>query len=424
MPDTAPISRAHARYTLAVLAAVYGFNMLDRQILGILFEPIKAEFEASDTAMGLLTGLVFALFYTTAGIPLARLSDGGVRRSVLAGGLAVWSAMTALCGAAQSFFQLALARIGVGIGEATASPASISMIADLYPPERRSTALSIYTFGSGVGVMIALPLGGWLNELYGWRVAFFAVGLPGLLMALVVRLTVREPTRGASDGRVVSAAPPPGAETLRARWGIRSYRHLLVGAGLQNGTLFALYFFTAAFLERVHGMSTGEAGTWLGVIYGGIGALGTLAGGVLADRLQKRDVRWNLWISALGNGVAIPFLLGFLFLPDSTPALLLLGVFAFPSIVMYAPVYALTQTLAHPRIRAMSAALFMFVLNVLGMGVGPTLVGFLSDSLQGPFGDESLRYALLAGAGLSAWSVIHLTLGARTLAADIRAATE
>ena len=424
MPDTATISPRHARYTLAVLAVVYGFNMVDRQILGILLEPIKAEFEASDTAMGLLTGLAFAVFYTTAGIPLARLSDGGVRRTILAAGLTAWSVMTALCGAAQSFLQLALARVGVGVGEATASPASISMIADLYPPERRSTALSVYNLGSSLGVMIGLPLGGWLSELYGWRVAFLAVGLPGLAMALVVRLTVREPRRGASDGLTVHAAPPPVAETLRRLWSVRSYRQLLIGAGLQNGLLFALYSFTAAFLERVHGMSTSTAGAWLGLIYGGVSGLGLLAGGVLVDRLQRRDVRWNLWIAALGNALSLPFLLGFLFLDDPGPALLLLAVFGFGSVIMYSPAYAMTQALAHPRIRAMSAALFMFVLNVLGMGLGPTLVGFLSDLLLGSFGDESLRYAFLAGAALSALSVIYLVRGARTLAADIRAASE
>ena len=185
-------SQRYARYVLFVLFVVYIFNFIDRQILSILIDPIKEDLGVSDTAMGFLTGLAFAVFYTVAGIPIARLADRGVRRTIIAVGLAVWSLMTALSGAAQSFVQLALARVGVGVGEAACSPPAHSLISDYFPPEKRATAISFYNSGISIGVMFGYLAGGWIVQFFNWRVAFLVVGLPGILMAVVIRLTIRE----------------------------------------------------------------------------------------------------------------------------------------------------------------------------------------------------------------------------------------
>ena len=238
--------RRYPNYVLAVLFFVYVFNFIDRTILSILIEDVKRELGVSDTAMGFLTGIAFAVFYTVAGIPIARWADVGVRRSIIALGLTVWSLMTAASGLVQNFGQLVAARIGVGVGEAAGSPPAHSLIADYFPPERRATALSIYSAGIYVGVLFGYLAGGWVNEFFGWRNAFFVVGLPGLLLALLVRFTVREPSRGQSEPprapsepAAVDEAPEPWQDVFRFLWSLRSFRHLAFGAGMAR--IEALY---------------------------------------------------------------------------------------------------------------------------------------------------------------------------------------
>src|SRR5688572_22703355 len=228
VPSGSP-SPAYARYVLALLFAVYVVNFIDRQILAILLEPIKADLGVTDTAMGFLTGIAFALFYTVAGIPIARLADRSVRRTVIAVGLAVWSGMTVLSGLARSFTQLALARIGVGIGEAACTPPAHSLLADYFPPERRGTALAVYGMGIHVGILFGFLVGGWMNELFGWRQALFVVGAPGLILAIVVRLTVREPVRGAADGIVVAAETVPFRAAVSEFRSLRSLVQMTLG---------------------------------------------------------------------------------------------------------------------------------------------------------------------------------------------------
>ncbi len=404
-----------------MLFVVYVVNFIDRQILAILLEPIKQELQVSDTAMGFLTGIAFALFYTFAGIPIARWADRGTRRTIIALGVLVWSGMTALSGLARTFPQLALARVGVGIGEAAGSPPAHSLISDYFPPERRATALAVYTMGAYLGVVLGLLLGGWINEYFGWRTAFFVVGLPGVLLALIVRLTLREPARGLSEGLTDQAELHSTSEVLRYLWSLRSFRHLSIAAALYG---FAGYGFTnwaPAFLIRVHEMSTGETATWLGLSIGIGGGAGAYLGGRLSDGLGARDVRWFMRIPALGAVASIPFYVLFLFSPDRIAALL----FYLPAALLggfyVGPTYAMTQGLAKLHMRALASAVLLFILNLVGLGLGPQTVGILNDLLADRFGNEAIRYSLLLIGLTNAWAAGHSLLAARTLREDLEA---
>ena len=294
-------SPATRNYALGVLVVVYTFNFIDRQILSILLEPIKLELGLSDTALGLLTGFAFALFYATLGIPIARYADKNNRRNLIALALAIWSGMTALSGLAQNFWQLLAARIGVGVGEAGCSPPAHSMIADYFPAENRATALGIYSLGIPVGILFGFLAGGWLNEFFGWRVAFFVVGIPGLILAVLVRFTLAEPTRGMAEGRIDSGEQPGVMETFRFMWRKKSFRHLAFGGALTAFVGYGLVTWVPSFLVRSHGMETGEIGTWLGLILGIPGGIGIAAGGWMADKLGSRDTRWYLWVVSVAT---------------------------------------------------------------------------------------------------------------------------
>ena len=417
---TSPRAR-FVHYTLAILTLVYLVNVLNRLLIGILVQPIKEEFGVSDGAMGLLTGFVFVTFYGLAGIPLARLADRGVRRNIVAIALSLWSLLTALCGLTQSFLQMAIARAGVGIAEAAATPASISMLSDLYPVDRRATALGVLNAGANAGTLIALPLGGWINDLYGWRAAFIVVGLPGLLLALVLRLTVREPSRERIESAQQSGSTSSLMDTLAYLWSVRTYRHLALSVGFFDMILYAFYAFGASFLARSHGMSTTESGIWLGLILGGLCAVGMVLGGVLTDKLQRRDERWGVWLPALALSIATPAAALFVLLPEVRAALFFLGVFSVlgGSGVAVVCVYALSQSLVDSRKRAVSIAVLLFTMNFIGGGGGPLLTGTLSDFLGESFGEDSLRYALLAISSFQLWGIVHLLLAARTIRSDL-----
>lgn len=409
-----------AGYTLAVLFVVYIFNFVDRQILSVLLVPIKAELGVSDTAMGFLTGFAFALFYTTAGIPIARLADRTSRTHIIAIGLVVWSGMTAASGLARSFVQLALARVLVGVGEAAASPAAHSLISDYFPPARRATALAIYTMGANVGILLGLAGGGWLAQYFGWRAAFYVVGLPGLLMAVVVWLTLEEPPRGAADARVADAeAMPSTFEVLEHLWRLPSFRHLTLAGGIYALAGYGFMTWVPAFLARVHGLSTGEAGTWAGIMIGGGGALGAFIGGQLCDRLSPRDVRWQMWVPALGGLLIVPFGLGFVLLDDVRLALLFYAPAAVAGSFYVGPTFAVTQALARLRMRALAAAIVLFVLNLVGLGLGPVAIGFANDMLAPTLGDDAVRYSLAVALLTNLWAVMHSFRATRTLQADL-----
>jgi predicted MFS family arabinose efflux permease len=409
---------------LAILVVVYAVNFIDRNILSILLQPIKEELGASDTEMGLLTGFAFAVFYTFAGIPIARLADRHSRRAIMAIGIAFWSLLTALSGAARSFGMLALARIGVGIGEASATPAAHSLISDYFPPERRTRALAIYNTGSSLGILFGLALGGWLKEEIGWRMTFAVVGLPGLLVALWVWLAIPEPRRGLSEARADSGEAPGLGETLRFLASQRSYRHVAFAAALYACNGYGLLAWVPTFLVRVHDLGFAEIGVKVGLIVGISSAVGVLVTGALCDRLARSDVRWMVWIPALSTALLAPFYVVFTLAADTNLALLAFIPVNLATAVFAPPSYAIAQGLAQLRMRAMASAIMLFVINLIGLGLGPTLVGVLSDAFEPRFGAESLRYALLLALGLTLWGTLHSLLAGRSLARDLaRSAT-
>jgi len=417
------LSSSAVRYALGLLVVVYIFNFIDRSILSILLEPIKEEFHVSDTYLGFLSGIAFAAFYTLMGIPIARWADTGRRTRIIALAIFVWSGMTALQGAARSFAQLAMARVGVGVGEAGCSPPAHSLISDYFPPERRATALAIYALGIPIGSGIGNLTGGWINEWFDWRTAFVVVGLPGLALALLVRFTLPEPVRGVYDDLATrSAKQRPVREVLKFIWGLRSFRHMSFAAALHSFYAYGVGAFIAAFFMRSHGVASGELGTWLAVIACTGGVAGTFFGGYLSDRLSQYDVRWQLWVPALATAISVPFSFFVYLWPDGHTALLL----SFPGSVLggmwLGPTFAMTQTLVPPIMRATASAILLFIINIIGLGLGPQGTGILSDLLEPAFGTESLRYSLLiVVAVFSVWSVFHFYQASRTLAEDLKA---
>ena len=390
-----PVSPAYANYVLGLLFVVYVFNFIDRQILAILLEAIKADIGASDTQMGILSGFAFALFYTFAGIPIARLADRSSRRSIIAAGLAVWSAMTATCGLASTFFQLALARVGVGIGEAAGSPPSHSLISDYFPPQKRATALSIYATGVYVGAMIAYLAGGYIVEYFTWRMAFLIVGLPGIPLALLVRFSVRELPRGFSEERRISTEAPSVGDVLVFLRRQRAFVFITMAGAIQSLSGYGVLAWGPTFLGRVHGMSSIEIGTWLGVIIGIGGGLGAYLGGVVADRQGKNDRRWYAYLCALVCALGVPFGVGFLLADTRYGSLLSFIPFYVLGAMYVGPMLSMCQSLVPLQMRATASAVLLFVLNLVGLGAGPTLVGFLNDALAPSYGDAAIRYSLL-----------------------------
>jgi predicted MFS family arabinose efflux permease len=404
---SALFSESTRRYVLGVLFVTYTFNFIDRQILGILVEPIKQDLGVSDTFMGLLTGLAFALFYTVMGIPIARIADRANRRNLVAIALAIWSGFTALQGLAQNAWQLMAFRIGVGVGEAGCSPPSHSMIADYYPPNRRASALGIYSLGIPVGILFGFFVGGWMEQFFGWRWAFFVVGIPGLLLALLVRFTVSEPPRGLSEQRSSSADQPPVSEVLRYLSRRRSFLHMAVGGGLAAFTGYGLITFAAAFFTRTHGMSSGKLGTALGLIFGIPGGIGIALGGRLADRFGERDSRWFLWVVAVALAALVPFGVMVFLVDDGMTALAFLVLPVMLGNFYQATTFAQTQTLVGLRMRSVAAAILLFMINIIGLALGPSAVGVISDLLAPTYGDDSLRWALLICSFGNLWAAFH-----------------
>jgi len=408
------------RYALLMLTITYTLNFVDRQILGILVEPIKLDLGVSDTQMGLLTGLAFAIFYTVMGIPIARLADRTNRRTLIAIALATWSLFTALQGLAQSYWQLLLYRMGVGVGEAGCSPPSHSIIADYYPPERRATALGVYSLGIPIGMLIGFFVGGWMNEFFGWRVALIVIGLPGVLLAVIVQLTVREPARGMADGhRTQGDSQPSILETIRHLQRRRSFLHICIGAGLTAFVGYGVVSWVAAFMVRSHGMGSGELGTWLGLIFGIPGGIGIWLGGWIADRYGARDPRWYLWTVTVILLLSLPLAYLVYTAQSAATALLALAPAVMLSNCYQATTFAQTQTLAGVRMRATSAAILLFILNMIGLALGPTTVGILSDLLAPQYGADSLRWALLLCASVNVWAAFHYWMAGRYFLQDL-----
>ena len=397
MTGQTPYSPRYRNYVLFILFITYVLNFLDRQLMTILLEPIKAEFGASDTAMGFLTGFAFALFYATLGIPVARLADRWSRRNVIAISITLWSGMTALCGAASSFTQLALLRVGVGIGEAGGTPPSHSLIASYFPPGQRSTALSLHSTGTQFGILIGMLGGALIAETYGWRMAFVIFGAPGILVGLLLAFTVQEPPRPKADGGSMRADI---GRVLR----LPAFALIAIAGALTALSGYGLGAWSPSFLIRIHGLSLVEAGLLLGGIGTVGGIIGAVAGGLLCDKLCRSDQRWQLWLPALGAIGSAPMMLAFVLWPESQfwevagvkvpVAMLFMLLGGILASLWVGPTYAAIQSIAPDTLRTQASAIFLFAFNLVGLGLGPLVVGIASDLLQADFGVYGLRYAL------------------------------
>jgi predicted MFS family arabinose efflux permease len=401
-----------AALAVAVLFLVNVGNTIDRNVLSVLNEPIKRAFQLTDGAIGLLsTG--FSVTYALAGLPLGLLADRGSRRLVIAGCVTVWSVATMLCGAAQSFAQLLLARLGVGAAESGSGPAALSLIADLYPDSRRAGATSAYYLSSSVGFMLAMALGGWMAQEFGWRATFLLAGSPVFLVLPLLLLAVREPPRAAP----ARPGEPGGLRAFAARLAAApALLWLIVGATVNVLVVSGLGAWMVSFLVRRHGAGLAETGLSIGLLHGVFGLLGTAAGGFLADRLARRDVRARLWLVAAACVATALLMIASLSAGSMRGALAFYGPFAFVSSIWFGPLYALSQSLAPVRIRATTASVLYIVTNVGGAGFGPVLVGLISDGMG------ALGPALSLVALLNIVAALALVVAARTLAADLLSA--
>ena len=428
MSQATTIGPNYRKYALGILLIGYIINFVDRSILSLLLEPIKLELALTDSQLGFLGGLAFAVFYTFLGIPIAALADRRSRVKILAVSMVIWSAMTAICGLANNFLTLLLARIGVGIGEAGASPPSHSLISDYFPIETRATALSIYALGIPLGTMIGSFVGGWGADTLGWRYTFFLVGVPGIIFAFVVWFTLREPARGMSDIKLsqpsaapVETAPPPPVKTvLKLLWSKTSFRHLAFAAGLHAFVSYGAGTWNAPFFIRIHEMSLTDIGSILAAI-AGIGAIGTFFGGYISDKLSDRtnDKRWYFWVPGIATLVMVPFQLVAYLYGGVWVVVASLMMVAILGSAYLGPSFAMTQALVSLRMRAVASAILLFVLNLIGMGLGPYFVGILSDLLTPEFGIYSIRYAMCVAVMVNVWAACHYFLGARTMRGDL-----
>ncbi|MFN3863508.1 MAG: spinster family MFS transporter [Erythrobacter sp.] len=393
------------RATLWILLTVYVFNFIDRQIVNILAEPIARDLSLSDTQIGLMTGLAFALFYTVLGIPIARFADRGTtsRPKLIAVALAVWSAMTALCGLAQNFVQLLLARIGVGVGEAGCTPPAHSLISEIVPPEKRASALAFYSLGIPIGSLLGMVLGGTLADLMTWRDAFVIVGLPGVGLALVVWFVLKDPRQADAAAALRAQSAPaalPLGEALREVIGSRAFVLLLCAGSAAAFLSYGKTTWTTIFFQRTHDLTPGQVGLWFGLLGGVGGMLGTWLGGYLADRFGAINRRHVLSAPAIGMAIAVPLAIAAYHAPGWPLALALLFVPTVMNSLYYGPCYSAAQGLVPLRARAIAAASLLFFQNLIGLGLGPLFFGMLSDWLQPTFGAESVRYVLYGAAVL------------------------
>ncbi|RAK56395.1 MFS transporter [Phenylobacterium soli] len=391
----APAGRGYRRYALVLLMLIYVFNMVDRQVVNILAESIKRDLALHDWQIGMMSGLSFAVLYTVLGIPIARYAERGDRPLIIAAAVALWSGFTALCGLAQSFVQLALIRVGVGIGESGCTPPALSLIADTAPKESRASAIAIYMLGAPIGSLLGVAFGGLVADAYGWRAAFMIVGLPGLLLAAAAAATLREPRRGAPKASLAAAETAPSLrDTLRELAGKRAYWRMVAGVTLQAFISYGALAFTASFFLRNYSAELAEAsarfglksvgllGLGLGLASGGTAIVGTLLGGRLADRFVARDPRAYAVIPAVGAIAALPFSLAVLNAPSMTIAFALLLAPGLLSAMWLGPSYASVQGLVRPESRATATAILLFIANLIGLGLGPLAVGLVSDLLH------------------------------------------
>ncbi|MDM0015312.1 MFS transporter [Variovorax sp. J22P168] len=400
---------------LALLLAVNVVNYIDRQLPYILVDAIRSELGLSDAQFGVMAGTSYSLAFSVCALFLARISDRFSARAVLSASLLVWSLMTTLGGFAQSFQHLVMARIGVGAGESGAMPAAHALIARIYPARNHAFVYAVFSLAVPIGSTLGLMLGGWINDAMGWRHAFFVIGLPGVLLAVLVwrvlpELQVNVPA---------NPSAPSFAQVVKHMFGIRSYAHTTAACVAFGVAYFAMTVFGPAFLMRVHGQSAGQAGLALGIASGLGGAAGILGGGILADRLGRKDPRWRQFVPSIGVALCAPAAIWAWLAPDLQTALVMLGLVHLLGMLCLAPTWANVQLLAPDDMRATAAALVQFCILLVGASLGPFAVGWLSDQLTPQFGAAGLRYALCGVAVFLVWAALHYFLAGQAMGRDL-----
>jgi MFS family permease len=405
-------------YTLFILVVVYTFNFIDRQIVGILAVPIKADLGLTDTQLGLMGGLAFALFYTGLGIPVAMLADRFSRTWIMTAALTIWSAMTAASGLATNFWQLFAARLGVGVGEAGGVAPAYSLISDYFPPRQRARAMSIYSFGIPIGSAIGIVFGGVIASLINWRYAFFIVGLAGIIIAPIFRLTIKEPPRGQFDRERKDRTPPGLRAILRTLSRKPSFWLLSLGASCSSMMGYGVFFWLPSFFVRSYDLTLLNASLFYGAVLLVGGLAGIWAGGWLGDRFGHSQHAQYARIPAFAFLATVPFYVLAILSPTLTVSFLVLLVPTALGLAWLGPVISAIQHLVRPDMRATASAVFLFINNLIGIGLGTYAIGALSDTLQAQFGDDSLRYSILAGTGFYIMAAVLFLLAARWLEQD------
>ena len=411
-------SPSYRAYVMFILVVVYTFNFIDRQIIGILAVPIKADLALTDTQLGLMGGLAFALFYTALGIPIAMLADRSNRTWIMAIALTLWSAMTAVCGTAQNFWQLFAARLGVGVGEAGGVAPAYSLISDYFPPQQRARALSIYSFGIPIGSALGIVFGGVIASKIDWRYAFFAVGIAGIIIAPIFKLTVAEPERGQYDPSHIETSPPALRNIIRKLMRKPSFWFMSFAAACSSMMGYGLFFWLPSFFVRSYGISLIDASLFYGAILLVGGLAGIWLGGSLADRFGATRRGAYVVIPALAFVATVPFYVVAILSPSLTTTFFVMLIPTALGLVWLGPVLSAIQHIVPPNMRATASAIFLFINNLIGIGVGTVAIGMLSDTLQLRFGDDSLRYAILAGTSFYIIAAILFFLSSRYLKND------
>ncbi len=386
-------------YTLFILVVVYTFNFIDRQIVGILAVPIKADLGLTDSELGLMGGLAFALFYTGLGIPVAMLADRFSRTWIMTVALVIWSGMTAVSGLATNFWQLFAARLGVGVGEAGGVAPAYSLISDYFPPGQRARAMSVYSFGIPIGSAIGIVFGGVIASLINWRYAFFIVGIAGILVAPIFRMTIKEPPRGQYDSKHDDRQSPGLKLILYTLLKKPSFWLLSLGASFSSMIGYGVFFWLPSFFVRSFSLTLLNASLFYGAVLLLGGLVGIWAGGWLGDRFGGSRHANYARIPAIAFICTVPFYMLAILSPNLLLTFLVLLVPTALGLVWLGPVITAIQHLVRPDMRATASAIFLFINNLIGIGLGTYAIGALSDSLALRFGDESLRYSILAGTG-------------------------
>lgn len=409
----------YKHYVLVLLTIVAAFNYLDRVVLSLVIEPLKQELQLSDSQIGLMTGLAFAIFYATAGIPIARWADRGNRNTVVSITTALWSAMVAVCGLVGNYNQLLLVRVGVAVGEAGCIPPGQSLIADYYDRAQRPRAMALYSLSGPLALFFGYLVGSWLLDLFGWRATFIFIGLPGVLVAVLVRYTLREPR--VQTGLTLQPNQHSIKEVFQVLWQQRAFRHILVAFCINYFFSNGITQWTPTFFFRSYAMDLVDLGSWLAVIYGAGTLFGNLLGAYITTRffackeaLQMRAISIVYVISG--------FFFLIIYLSDSQYlSLTFLGVTWLLINLCAGATMAAVQSLVSSDMRSMAFALILLFANLIGFGLGPLAIGAISDLLSANYGVESLRYALVLATPCAWWAAVHFLSSSNTIEKDIAA---